>query len=482
MNIEKTYRENYKKWYNKEHIFEKKNGVYQSVTYGEFIDTACGMAGYLISQSLKNKKIMLYGDNSCDVMLADFAILNYVGVSVWVSNQWQEKELIYAIRTLGIECLIYGDEKQEIIENISKQFPNLRTLRAYDIKNNADKTEFDSNLSLTDENECCKIVFSSGTTAAPKAIMLSKKNIFSGVESLYKRCPFYERDTDYLFLPLSHTYGNIYNFLYSFVFGFSVYLCTDISVISQEILEVNPTIFSGVPAVYRRFYEGYGTHIGRAFGSRIKYLFCGGAKFDTDIIKAYKDNGLKFMNAYALSETASTFAIQYPDDMDIECAGTISEQIQVKVIDADKDGIGEIAVKGDNVFLGYANDEVLTKNSFTADGYFRTNDMGYLKADEKNGEYKLYITGRKGSIIIAENGENIEPKHIEQKICEKNENISKAVLYIHEGQVACRVYLKQFQEYNWQQFFDEINSELLKYERVKHFEIKMENEDRSWKE
>lgn len=482
MNIDKIYKENYKKWYSKEHIFEKKNGVYEALTYGEFLDTACGMAKYFFSKGLKNKKIILYGNNSCDLMLADFAIQNYVGVSVWVAKEWQEKELKQAIEKLDIECIIYGDEKRDIVETIKKEYPDLIFMPACDIKNNIEKSKLNDDLEITDENECCKIVFSSGTTSFPKAIMLSKKNIFSGTEGLFKRCPFDENDIAYLFLPLSHTYGNIYNFIYSFVFGFSVYLCSDMSVMAQEIQEVQPTIFSGVPAVYRRFYEGYGEHVGVAFGPHIKYLFCGGARMDENIVNAYKNSGLRFLNAYALSETASTFAIQYQNDDDNECVGTVAENIDVKILDADDNGTGEVAVKGDNVFLGYAGDEELTRNSFTEDGYFKTNDLGYLKPDEKNGGYKLYILGRMGSTLIGENGENIEPKHIEQLICDKNENISKAVLYIHDGKIACKLFLHQICEYDWQQFFDEINSQLLKYERIKHFEIEMAGNDNSWKE
>lgn len=224
---------------------------------------------------------------------------------------------------LDVSCVIYGPEKKDIMEEVATKYPDL--------------------LMISMEDVCCKIVFSSGTTAMPKAVMLSKRNLFSGMESLYKRCPFNEEDVDYLFLPLSHTYGGIYNFLYSMVFGFSIYLCSDIKSLAGELLEVNPTLFCGVPVIFRKIYEGYGNKL-----------------------------------AYALSETASTFAIQYPYDPDVKTAGTVAEDIEVKVLEPDENGVGEIVVKGDNVFLGYAKEEALTASVFTEDGFFKTGDLGYL--------------------------------------------------------------------------------------------------------
>lgn len=480
--FEEILKSNWEKWNYKEHIYEKINGEYKGMTYGDFVMQTRSLANYLISRGLKHKSIMIYGNNSSKYMMADLAVLHYVGVSVCVSKEWKETDLKQAIDILDISCVLYGDEKKDIIGEVAKECSK-PIYMSLDEAIEASKECSYEDIEQTDYESCCKIIFSSGTTSNPKAVMLSKRNLFAGVDSMYRRCPFNENDVDYLCLPLSHTYAGIYNFLYSMVFGFSIYLCSDNSVMAQEILEVNPTLFCGVPLIYKRFYEGYGANIAKAFGSRIKYLFCGGAFMDEDIRRAYKESGLNMMEAYALSETASTFSIQYPYDPDVKTVGTVAEDIDVKIINADEQGIGEIVVKGDNVFLGYVGNKELTESVFTSDGYFKTGDLGYLKEDEKNGGQKLYIVGRIKKILIGGNGENIEPEHIEKMICEKDSNINKAQLYIQDGRLCCHIYVKVFHsEKDWDAFFEEVNSFVASYERIKQYDIILDSDEKRWKQ
>lgn len=467
IDFEQRLRENYRKWRDREYVYEKKKGCFQAVSYGEFLDNVRGFAKHLLSLGLAGKNIMVYGENSSAYMVSDLAVLHYVGVSVCVSKEWKAKEVLRAISLLDVSCVIYGPEKQEIMKEVAEEFPKLLFISMDKVSG----FRSEEHLVPREEDTCCKIVFSSGTTAMPKAVMLSKRNLFAGLDSLYKRCPFHEEDVDYLFLPLSHTYAGIYNFLYSLVFGFQIYLCSGMKELAGELLEVNPTIFCGVPVVYRKLYEAYRSKLAVAFGNRIKYLFCGGAHFAEGMRQAYKDCGLNMMEAYALSETASTFAIQYPFDPDVKTAGTVAEDIDVKVLNPDENGVGEIAVKGDNVFLGYANAEVLTVSVFTEDGFFKTGDLGYLLPDEEHGGIRLYITGRKKKVLIGENGENIEPTHIEKIICEKNDNINKALLYIQDGKVGCHIYLMLPENRDWEAFFEEVNSELSGYERIRQYDV-----------
>lgn len=485
--LEEKLNDNYTKWRDRDYIYEKRDGVFKAITYGAFWDHVRSLAVYLKSFGLAGKRIMIYGDNSAQLMVADLAALYYVGVSVCVSKEWKESDLLRAIKLLDIPCIIYGEEKKEIICKVREEMPELLYISMDSFGEIYEKmkeyeVEHVGKLEPREAHLCCKIVFSSGTTANPKAVMLSKKNVFAGLESLYRRCPFNEKDVDYLFLPLSHTYGGIYNFLYSLVFGFSIYLCSNVAGMAQEILEVNPTLFCGVPAIYRKFYEGYGEHIHRAFGSRMQYLFCGGAYFEENIRKVYKDSGLNIMEAYALSETASTFAIQYPGDPDCRSVGTIAEDIEARILEPDEKGIGEIVVKGENVFLGYAGDPQQTASAFTGDGFFRTGDLGYIMPDERNGGYKLYITGRKKKVLIGENGENIDPARIERLICEKNPNVNKALVYMQDNKLGCHIYLLEPENRDWAAFFEELNDALPKYEQIRQYDIVLDSVEKRWKQ
>ena len=144
-----------------------------------------------------------------------------------------------------------------------------------------------------------------------------------------------EEDSCYLFLPLHHTYGSIYNFMYSLVFGYSVYLAGSLQNMIAEMKIVRPTAFSGVPKTYTKILEAsekYGVSIPSLFGGRMKYLFSGGAILSPELRTIYKDAGLNIMNAYGLSETSSGFCLDYPDEEDMESAGTLMEDIDAGFI------------------------------------------------------------------------------------------------------------------------------------------------------
>jgi len=333
-----------------------------------------------------------------------------------------------------------------------------------DIFNNYQNKELELfDFEIKDINKCSKIVFSSGTTSNPKAVMLSLKNIFAGWESLQRRTKFYETDVIYLFLPLHHTYAGIYNFLYSLISGLTIYLSSGIENISKELQEVNPTIFCSVPLIYRKIYEVAQDNLKYAFGNKIRFLYSGGSPFPKEIREVYLKNNLSLLEAYALTETASSFSIDYLDDKDINSVGTIFEDIDVIVKDKDENGIGEIAVKGDNIFLGYYNNEEATKKAFDKNNYFLTGDLGYIKNN------KLYLIGRKKKILIGENGENIYPEEIEKVLKEKNSNITHVKSYLKDNRLTCNIYVKK--EESLDNLIKRYNLECTKKDIIKEYEV-----------
>ena len=469
INLQKIFQENYKRWKTKEYIFEKKEGVYQAVTYGWFMESVQKFAEYLLQNGWQNKSVIIYGPNSKEWMVADLAVLAHTGISVGVSNEWKYEDVKHTIEFLKSEILVYDIEKEDVVNELKREFPELHCICMQKEMSDVTVEEAEAVCVPQAEDTCCKIVFSSGTTADPKGVMLSLKNIFFGYASLTRRCPFNEEDVDYLFLPLSHTYGGIYNFLYSLISGYSIYLCSGMQYLSEEIREVSPTIFCGVPLVYRRFYEAAGENLKYCFGNRIAYLFCGGASFDKGIRKAYHEAGLNMMEAYALSETASSLAIAYPFDKDFESSGTIFEDIEVKVQEPNENGIGEILVRGDNVFLGYVNAPEETKRCFTSDGFFKTGDLGYLS------ENKVYITGRNKKILIGENGENVDAEELECLLLKKDNNINAAKVFLKDNMLCCSLYLKEETDTDWDAFWNDFNKELPKYKHIKNYKIYLDN-------
>ncbi len=455
-------KEDYEKWNNEEYAVEKINGEVSSKTFGDFLEGTLNVAKFLIDNGYKNQHIIIFGDNSIKLIQIDLAVLVYVGISVVVSKEWKEADLSYAINALNAPLLLYGKEKEAIVNNIRSKY-NIDFICFDDFEYNKKSFESIIDLPVNSYEECCKIVFSSGTTGKPKGVMLSEKNILAGYNSLIRRCPFNHTDSTYLFLPLNHTYGNIYNFIYSLIAGYKVYLSSGTTEISKELLEYNPTIFCMVPKIAEKMLEGYKENINIGFGKNIKYIFCGGALLDKDIRQKYKDAGLNMMQAYALSETASSFSIAYPFDDDLESTGTIFEDIDVKVFEPDENGVGEIIAKGDAVFLGYVNDEETTKKVFDNEGYFHTGDIGFIKNN------KLFIKGRKKKMLLTSNGENVSPEDLESKL-EKIECIIKATVYQKDNKICANLYVDDFEQ-DYDKIIEEFNNNVPKYQRIDEYEV-----------
>ena len=310
--------------------------------------------------------------------------------------------------------------------------------------------------------------------------MLSEKNIFAGSNSLKKRAPMDETDICYLFLPLHHTYAGIYNFIYSLISGMKIYLSSGVEKIAAELPVVEPTVFCAVPLIYKRFYEAVGGDINKLpyiFGKGIKYLFSGGAYLDEQIRAAYREAGLNLLVAYALSETASSFSIEYSKSKNLKSVGRIFEDIEVKIDSPNENGEGEIMVRGDNVFIGYMNNEEATRLAFNSEGFFLSGDLGYI--DEQN---NLYLSGRKKRIILMDNGQNIYPEDIEQKILRKSENISSVKVYLSDNKLKAKIHLKVVDAMDYQKFIEDLNNELTKYGRIGSYEVVMDSLDKRLKQ
>ncbi len=477
---------NYENRRDKKYIFTKKDGEYIPVTFGEIIKNVVYLARGLNNIGLFGKKIIVYGENSVEWMTADLAIMAYVGVNIGIDKEWKYADVSNTISLLKADAVIYSEKKRKVAEELKKNFSEVRFISMSDFPELIEKGKAVSfgkelfDFAEKSSDECIRVVFSSGTLSFPKAVMLSDRNIFSGWESLYRRAPMNQNDVCYLFLPLHHTYAGIYNFLYSLISGMSIYLGTGANNIAKELMEVNPTVFCGVPIVYRRIFEDIGGNkesLRKAFGNQPKYLFCGGAYLDEGIREKYREAGLNLLIAYALSETGSSFAIEYSGSKNTSSVGTIYEDIDVIIADKNENGEGEIRVRGDNVFLGYMNNPEATKKAFDSNGYFCTGDIGRIDDDGN-----LYLVGRKKRIILMENGENIYPENIEERITRKNDNISKVRVYLYGRILRATIYIKEKDNIDYGKIIREVNDEAVKNERISEFEVITDSVDTRMKQ
>ncbi len=454
------------------YIFERSGDGFLGHTYKDFARDVRGFAGYLQGNGLLGKRIGICAKNSYEYMVSDIAVMSYVGTMVCFSKEWQYSDLERGCEFTGISALIYSADKADSIEKLKQQHGDIIYIPIEDILGH--RAEYIESSPIGYE-ECSKIVFSSGTTGVPKAVMLSQKNMFVCWDALYKRAPFHSADRCYMFLPLHHTYAAICIFLYSLISGMKIYVCSELSKMSEEILMSRPTVFCTVPLVLERTYSVITSQCispSSVFGTSLKYLFCGGAILKPEIKKYFLDNAISLFNSYGLSETSSLISIDYPFEYDTMTVGTVMENIDVRINDPNEQGMGEIAIRSENVFLGYYNDPERSKSAFDGDGYFCTGDIGYLRGR------KLYISGRKKRVIILSNGENIYPEEIESRF-DKFKAVGKVKIYEKDGRMYTDIFVKE--DTDIESMLNEINQDLPKTHRVKYYNVIRDSFDKRLK-
>lgn len=459
--IDEILRKNYEE-YDHNYIYERIDKEFIPKTYQNFVNDVYEFAAYLQEKDLSYKKIGIYSENNYSYMVADIAIMGFVGISVGISKDWLFDDLEKSINFLELDGLIYSKKMEEVVLRLKKKFPHMIFISMNEVPK---KNKFKLKENLIDPEKCSKIVFSSGTTGRPKAVMLSQKNMFASWENLKKRAPMNKKDKSYLFLPLHHTYGSICNLLYSLITGMSIYISSDTKNIVEELKMIQPTVFCAVPLIFEKIYElsiKHGKDIRDIYGREMTYLFNGGAYLKPVIRKHIKENNYNLLEAYGLSESSSLVSVEYSNKDDYKSVGTILEHIDLKIKDPNKEAIGEILVKGDNIFLGYYNNEEKTKKVFDEEGYFYTGDLGYIK------NKKLYIVGRKERKIVLSSAKNIYPVHIE-KIFDKYPEIIRSQVFEKEGQIYVKLYMNKLSRCD--HIVAEVNKVLPKYSKIKGYEI-----------
>ena len=296
-----------------------------------------------------------------------------------------------------------------------------------------------------DREKPCAYLFTSGTTGTSKAVMLSQKNIASNAHNAACCVNVENHDRIVAVLPAHHTYETTCTFFAASMLG--AHLCQNESLktVSRNFLFYKPEKLVLVPlfveTLIKKIWDGieqkgktktvknavklsntlrkagidlrkklFKDVIG-AFGGNLNGIICGGAPLSAEYVKTMDDFGVKLWQGYGITECSPLVAVM-PENMCVKKAASVGYPVfqnEVKIVGEDENGFGEILVRGDNVMLGYLDNEEATREVMTEDGFFNTGDVGYLDS-----EGYLYITGRKKNIIILSNGKNIYPEEIEE--------------------------------------------------------------------
>ncbi|HXF42941.1 MAG TPA: long-chain fatty acid--CoA ligase, partial [Pyrinomonadaceae bacterium] len=464
----------------------KVNGKWQSISSDEMIQRAKRIALGLMSLGLKPKdKVAIIAANSPDWTLTDagcqFAgiidvpiyttlavdsvnfILNDSGARVLfidAADQYHRiKEAISDCRSL--EHLVFYSDFEGRPEN-SLLLSELEEKSA-DFSSGAGLDQITASIKSSD---IATLIYTSGTTGNPKGVMLSHCNIISNVIDAGEKYDFAARDIPLSVLPLSHVFERSAMYLYIFN-GMEVYYAESIEKVPENLSEVRPTIFVGVPRIFEKVYARAKLKASQSsslresifdwaistakkvalareknlpvskklalahkiadrlvyrklrdfFGGRLRLCVTGGAALPDDIYLIFNGAGIPIMQGYGLTETSPVISSNNPKECRLGTVGRPIRNFRVRIA-AD----GEIEATGPGVMLGYYNNPSATKEAFTEDGWFRTGDIGELDNDGF-----LKITDRKKELFKTSGGKYIAPSPIEQ-LLRSSRFISQAAL------------------------------------------------------
>ncbi|MEC8343598.1 MAG: AMP-binding protein, partial [Planctomycetota bacterium] len=257
------------------------------------------------------------------------------------------------------------------------------------------------------------ILYTSGTTGAPKGVMLSQRNLLSNIQSILAVLPLYTTDVRVGFLPLSHIFArtcDLYTWLAS---GCQLVLARSMASVFEDIQNSHPTYLNGVPYFYEKFFrqaqqEGRIEDPGwlrQQLGGQIRICNCGGAPLPDHVQRWYDSQGVTLITGYGLTETSPVLTSSAPSQMKLGAVGRVAPGIEIRLAEDN-----EVLARGQNVMMGYYQDEEGTRAVFDGD-WFRTGDTGVLDADGF-----LTLTGRKKELIVTNGGKNIDPSLIEHRL------------------------------------------------------------------
>lgn len=454
------------KWADMPYISVKKDGVFTSRSFSEVISDVRNFAAALEAEGLSGTNIMLYSPNSYEWAVISLGVMGYVGTLVPIDKEWTAFDIENAMSSIEIGAVFYERSKEEIISDVRKK---LTPVRFFCINDHFEKlVSKGGEISpkpdgIRDLSSRAMIIFTSGTTNMPKAIPLTQSNLFNNWETLYKRTPMTVSDRSYIFLPLNHVYAGVANFLYTIISGMQIFLCSDMSLMIDEMLEIRPTVVCTVPLILNKIYSVMNDEIMKML-KEIRFLYCGGSFTDPAMKKYFIDSGVTLLEAYGTTETSSVIALGVPGDEKIDSAGVIFENLDVRIIAPDENGIGEIIVGGGSVSSGYIsrND---TYSEFDSQGFYHTGDLGYI--DESR---HLYLKGRKKRMIITANGKNVYVDELEKLLTDYPEIMSAAV-FEEDHHPAARIYTNSSEE-EINRIIKEVNEKLPKFKHIRNVHIK----------
>ena len=531
-NLPELFFEKSKNNSSKQHLIfiNKENNKKESYSWQQTEKEVLALSNILQEQKVqKGERVMLVSENRPEWLISDIAIMSNGGITVPNYTTYTIKDFEHIIQDskpvgLVVSSQILLDKIISASNNLNYSFNFIIHLDKIDNNySNKNLISYNSEVKLSPQKKhfffdkenlirkdpAC-IIYTSGTEGNPKGVILSHGGILSNCDGALDLLEDIKtkKHTFLTWLPLSHSYEHTIQFV-QIALGAKVFYAESLERLLLNIKEAKPTIMTAVPRFYNNFYnkiklntkkiqglkklmfnktielgEKLMLHknitnvekiinyfldilvrrkIKKNLGGNIKAFISGGGPLDPQVGLFLNALGLKTMQGYGLTEASPVVSCNPVNFIKVETVGKVLKNTQVKIAED-----GEILVSGENIMLGYWNNEEATKNTIVND-WLHTGDIGEIDADGY-----LKITDRKKDIIVNSGGDNISPAKIENLLC-ANPEIDQALIFgDNKNYLVALIFINK--EFNLSRaeigmIIDNVNKELAAIEKVKNFHI-----------
>ena len=508
-----------------------KSTEFINISYAKFASDIKSLATSLIHLGLSKKRVAIIAPNRYEWCVSYLAVTTADIVVVPLDKSLPDNEIESLIKRSEVQAIIFDKKYLDVIKNLKNSgTSNLKHLICMDDIEDAEVVCYSTlvnkgfqllqnddqkykNVSL-DNEKMSIMLFTSGTTAISKAVMLSQKNICSDIYALSQMTDIRKEDVFLSFLPLHHTFESTCTFLYGTSCGITVAFCDGLRYVANNLKEFNITGFVSVPLMLEIMYKKidkaieeqgkkklvktmssicnfllkFGIDIRRkvfktilnSFAPNIRVLIAGGAPMSKDAINLFVNLGINLLQGYGLTETSPVLAGENDKYKRAGSVGFPLPGITIEIAEPNEEGIGEIRAKGPTIMQGYYENEEAT-NEVLKDGWFYTGDLGYIDNDGY-----LFITGRKKDVIVLKNGKNIYPEELEilinklpyvaeslvfGKPDEKKDDLILCAKVVYNKDVMNEMFKdKSVEDYHdiiWQDIKNEVNRQMPAYKSIK---------------
>jgi long-chain acyl-CoA synthetase len=470
-------------------LWQDAAGEWKPITSAELYGRVRALADVFRGWGLgKGDRVAIVSENRWEWPVTDLATLAIGGVDVPLYPTLTPEQIGYMLRDSNAKVAVVSSQEQYEKLTHAGELPDLEHVVVMDagtfegadsfaalMEGAAEKqqrdAEFDVMVKLVRPDDLATIIYTSGTTGESKGVMLTHGNLASNINLSTEPFKFTDQDTCISFLPLSHVTARHLD--YALVcYGTRLAYCPKFDLLPAAMKAVQPTIFVAVPRVYEKIRQavegksaaspvklkilrwalgvgkahrretlegktpgGIGWKIAEklvfgkireAFGGRVNVFVSGGAPLGMDTAGWFADAGIRIFEGYGLTETSPVIALNYPNAHRIGTVGKALANVNCRFAED-----GELEVKGPSVFVGYWKKEKETAEAFTADGWFKTGDIGNVDADGF-----VSITDRKKELLKTSGGKMIAPQPIENKL-KANTLVAQAAMVGDKHKFAC---------------------------------------------